>query len=238
MSDFYIACGLPSYLFMSWVPSLWSFQQMSYGNGVFVGCILYFGNTTIFYLFAMFLCLITFTQHHNLFLGFAICKCIVYTITKRMIYTYSYYLCHATSLPNVRQHHLSNMDLPLEHPMLGSTSSIIGSLHPFNTCGTNLPSVGWKWIWAIGHDVLRPCLTTDYAFQVFNLPLMILLNFVALFIKNLPLFFFLIFFWSSIQKTNTAHKREMQMNLLNKKSIDQIWIVWIICTCIWYFENC
>ena len=133
MNGFYIAFGLPLYLFISWIPGLWSFQQMFYGNGIFVGCILNFDDTTIFYLFAMLLSSITFTQHHSLFLGFAICKYIVYTITKRMICTYSYYLCHATSLPNVRQHHLLNLDLLSQCPTLGSTSSIVRTMHPLST---------------------------------------------------------------------------------------------------------
>ena len=84
------------------------------------------------YLFAMFLSFITFTQHHTLCLGFAICKYIVYTVTNRMIYTYTYYLCHATSLLNVRQHHLPNLDVLSQCPTLGSTSSIVRTMHPLN----------------------------------------------------------------------------------------------------------
>ena len=154
---------------------------MFHDNGIFVDCILYFDNTIIFYLFAMLLSSITFTQHHSLFLGFAICKYIVYTVTKKMIYTYTYYLCHATSLPNVRQYHLPNLVVLLQCPTLGSTSSIVRTLHPLNT---GVPgAVSMEVDMGLRHDILRICLTTNYAFQVFYLSLMILLSFMDLFVK-------------------------------------------------------
>ena len=56
----------------------------------------------------------------------------LYNHTK-MIYTYSYYLCRATSLPNVRQHHLPYMDSPPQLPTFGSTSSLVRTMHHLNT---------------------------------------------------------------------------------------------------------
>ena len=84
---------------------------------------------------------------------------------KKMIYAYSYYLCCATSLPNVRQHHLPNLDPPPQLPTFGSTSSVVKTMHPLNTWAPC--ACQWEWIWALGHDVLRPCLIANYAFQVF-----------------------------------------------------------------------
>ena len=68
-------------------------------NDIFVDCILNFAIQSFFYQFAMFLSFITFIHHHSLFLGFAIFKYIVQTITNCMIYAYPYYFCLATSLP-------------------------------------------------------------------------------------------------------------------------------------------
>ena len=116
--------------------SPWSLQQKFHGNGIFGDCILNFDNPISSYLFAMFLSSITFTQHHSLFLGFAICKYIVYIVTKKMIYAYSYYLCRATSLPNVNQHHLLNLDPPPQLPTFGSTFSIVRAMHPLQYMGT------------------------------------------------------------------------------------------------------
>jgi hypothetical protein len=48
-------------------------------------------------------------------------------------YAYSYYLCHVTSLPNVRQHHLPNLDFFPQRPTLSWTYSIVRTLHPLNT---------------------------------------------------------------------------------------------------------
>ena len=83
----------------------------------------------------------------------------------KMMYAYSYYLCRATSLPNVRQHHLPNLDPPPQLPTFGSTASVVRTVHHLNTWASCAMSMGW--IWALGHDDLCPCLTTDYVFRVF-----------------------------------------------------------------------
>ena len=59
-----------------------------------------------------------------------------------MIYAYSYYPCRVTSLPNVKQHHLPNMDPPPQLPTYGSTSSIVKTMHPLNTWASYVVSMG------------------------------------------------------------------------------------------------
>ena len=179
----------------------------------------------------MFLSSITFTQHHSLFLGFAICRYIVYKVTKRMIYTYTYYLRHATSLPNGRQHHLPNLDVLPQRPTLSSTSSIVRTLHPFNT---RVPG-------AVSMEVemsFRPWCSSDLPYYK-----LCILGLLSTFDDTLELrgslrkIIFHPFFLVIYKKTITAYEGKMQMNLLNKGSINQIWRVWINCTCIWYLKN-
>ena len=46
---------------------------------------------------------------------------------------YSYYLCCATSLLYVRQHHPPNLDPPPQLPTFGLMSSVVGTMYPLNT---------------------------------------------------------------------------------------------------------
>ena len=59
-----------------------------------------------------------------------------------MINAYSYYLCCATSLPNVRDHHLSNMDPPPQLPMYGSMYFVIETMYPLHTWAPCAVSMG------------------------------------------------------------------------------------------------
>ena len=149
---------------------------MFYGNAIFVGCILYFDNHFLlicnafefhnFYTTSYFISWLCNMQIHSL-----------YGHKKNDIHLYL--LCHATSLPNVIQHDLPNLDVLPQCATLGSTSSIVRTLRSLNTGVPGVMSMEVD----MGHDVLRICLTTDYAFQVFHLSLMIFLSFVDLFVK-------------------------------------------------------
>ena len=152
MNDFYIAFELPSYLFMLWVPGLWSFQQMFYGNGIFVDCILYFDNIIIFYLFAMLLSSITFTQHQSLFLGFAICKYIVYIVIKK-------WYAPIPTIFAMRPPFLMLDNIIFQIWMfVYNVQRLIQHLPWVEPC---IPSIQgyqvpcqWQWICALGHDVI------------------------------------------------------------------------------------
>ena len=102
---------------------------MLYDNGIFllVEYCIFTIQPFFFNLFAMLLSSITFTQHHNLLLRFAICKYIVYTITKEWnMHIATIFAMRAPS--NAKQHHLLS-----QRPTLGSTSSAVRTMYSLNT---------------------------------------------------------------------------------------------------------
>lgn len=64
---------------------------------------------------------------HNIIVCFVICKYIVYIVTKWIIYAYSYYFFHVTTLPNVKQHHFPNW---IFFPTSKTWFNVFGSYNP------------------------------------------------------------------------------------------------------------
>ena len=138
-----------------------------------------------------------------------------------IIYAYSYYLCRATSHPNVRQHHLPNLDPPPQLPTFGSTSSIVGIMYPLKTWAPCVVSMGMdsglrSWCY-LPLPNCRPCISS------------------------------LLSTFDDIHELHGSHRKMISPTftknkicctwngdaneIMNKESIDQNWRLWIISTC-------